>query len=146
MDISVITNSMVDGSLEALLLGGGVSLVLQMFKSWLSVQSKRLITILLIIFSVGATALHYLLDATNADPALFGQTTAAVVGLATLAYRILIKPATQLLVDARAFREQTQLGVAAAASTIPEAYTEATPTLLDEPTNYEENLETETDF
>lgn len=94
---------------------GIVSLLLQRFKKWFSLQSDKVITFFLVVLSALPAAYEALVAASVANPELFGAYTAMIMGAAQVVYRFLIKPFSNLVNDAKKLRdEQLQLKTRAA--------------------------------
>ena len=126
-----IIGSIPEAAYLAVFAGLGVSIVLQVFKKWLALQSDKLVTFLLMLMSFIPVALDYVMNQVAQNPAVLGSKTFLVMGLATTAYRYIVKPATTILEDAKKFRETTPEGetTEVVEEPTPEAATEvATPT------------------
>jgi len=91
---------------QALVASGIVSVVLQALKKWLSLQSPKVINTLLFVVSSLTVGLNWLLSSSASNPTLLGQQTAAIAGLSGLLYQFFIKPASNVLSDAKQLREQ----------------------------------------
>lgn len=84
----------------------GISVILEGLKHKLSLQSDKVITFLLGALSFMAAAIDYLTQASLANPTILGQETVAIVGLATILYRYVVKPLTNLVKDAKEYRQR----------------------------------------
>jgi hypothetical protein len=84
----------------------GISGIVQTIKHKIGdgLSDKTLAGILTALSAVGA-ATDYLLGQAAQNPSVLGAHTAALVGLATLAYRFIVKPVYNLIVDAKAYRD-----------------------------------------
>jgi hypothetical protein len=91
---------------------GIVSILLQNVKRWLSLQSDKVIHFLLVVFSFATVAVNYLVGAASQNPKVLGPETIMLVGGATTIYRFLIKPASNLLIDANKERERKARAIA----------------------------------
>lgn len=124
-NISDVVNNIPTSTYTALgltLAAAGVSILLQLLKKWLSLQSDKVITILFIGLSFATAALDYLLSNASDNPKVLALRTFFLAGLATPIYRFLVKPATQLLVDAKIERERKAKSVAPVVNKeVPEA-------------------------
>lgn len=110
-----------------LILGAaGVSVFTQVLKKILAVENEKVIMTLFMAASFAASGLEYLLSQTNLPPTVLGINTALIIGIATPLYRFAIKPASRLLSDFKAYRNQVssklnELETLNAAAALPEA-------------------------
>lgn len=84
----------------------GVSALLQKFKKWFSLQSEKVITATLGLLSFVPVAIGYISAEVATNPAYLGPYTLTIMGGATVAYRFVIKPLTNILLDAKAERQR----------------------------------------
>jgi len=109
--LTEILNNVPAGTYWAVLAGFGVSLILQLLKKWLALQSEKVINFLLGALSFVTVAIQYLTTAVSQNPSVLGSRTTAVVTAALAAYHFKylgIKDLTQLLRDAKAYRERKE--------------------------------------
>lgn len=100
-----LLNEIPNGAYIAVVGGLVASLFLQGLKKWLDLQSDKVITLVLISMSFIISAIDYLMQAVAVSPMALGQDTATIVGIATAFYRFIIKPANNLVVDAKTLRQ-----------------------------------------
>lgn len=114
---------------------GGVTVLLQLVKKWLSVQSDKVVNVLLVVFSAIPVAVNYLLQTVTVNPGTLGARTAAIVGLSTVLYQQLVKPTTNLLRDAKIERERRERLLAESTPlTTPIVTDEQVSELVEDPT------------
>lgn len=125
--INTMLDSVPDKSLMYLLIGVAISVALQFFKRWLSIQSDKVITFMLGAFSFIVVAIDYLISQAAQNPSILGGNTLMFMGATTTLYHYVVKPMTNIVRDAKAFREvqETQALTGAAVATV------ATPSLLE---------------
>lgn len=113
---------------------GGVSVVLQLAKKWLSLQSEKVVNFLLAVFSFIPVAVQYVIQAAQQNPAILGQRTAVIMGLSTVLYHQLVKPTTNLLKDAKAERERRERVTAVSTPEQPLVTDEDVSDIIEDPT------------
>jgi hypothetical protein len=88
-------------------LGGGLLAtgVVQFLKKKLSLESDKVLMTLLFSTSFVEVAVNYLNSQVSQNPTVLGQRTAAIAGIATALYRLAVKPASNILTDAKALRD-----------------------------------------
>lgn len=83
----------------------GLSTLLQALKHWffkeLSAQALMALTTL---FAFLGSAIPYFESTIKSNPTILGQHTAALLGVMTLAYRYVVSPGYNLLIDAKSYR------------------------------------------
>lgn len=104
-----VVNHIPDGTWLVIVAGSLVSILLQFIKKWLDLQSDKVVTLLLNVFSFIATSLHYIIAAGAANPLVLGQQTVLIVGISTILYRYIFKDATTYLAVKRDARKQKKL-------------------------------------
>lgn len=107
------------GAYLALAGGLGVSLLTEMAKKYLSLQSDKVITFLVLALSFATSAIEYIITAVAQNPGILGTHTASVLAASTLAYRFIVKPAKNLLGDAKSFRNNTLAHVVSPLADMP---------------------------
>jgi hypothetical protein len=90
-----------------LILGLGllVSVVTEFIKKWLVTLGDKRITAILTFLSGIAGFIETAVAQLQANPLILGQNTALIIGVSTLAYRFIVKPAVNLINDAKLLRE-----------------------------------------
>lgn len=92
----------------AILGAGVVSVLLQLTKQWLSLQSDKIITFLLGVFSFLVVSIDYVTQAVAQSPAVLGQRTATIMGVTQLVYRYAVKPGYNVVKDAKEYRARKE--------------------------------------
>jgi len=109
--VTEILNNVPNGTYLAVGAGFAVSLILQLLKKWLALQSEKVINFLLGALSFITVAIQYLTTAVSQNPSVLGTRTTAVVTAALAAYHFKylgIKDLSNLLKDAKAYRERKE--------------------------------------
>jgi hypothetical protein len=78
---------------DALLAAGIISPTLVGFKKWLSIQSERVMILLVILVSLGTVTSHYLLTVPTHDPSIIGVQTAVLAFMTQPVFFFIVKPA-----------------------------------------------------
>lgn len=99
-----LLNNIPTGTYEAIGAALGISVLLQGIKKWLSIQSDKVVAFLLSGLSFITVAIDYLMQAVHTNPSILGQQSVTIVGLSTILYRFMIKPASTLVADAKEYR------------------------------------------
>lgn len=106
----------------------GLSGLLQAVKHWffkeLSAQATMTLTGL---FAFLASAIQYGESAVKGNPTILGQHTALLVGVMTFAYRFIVSPGYNLLVDAKTYRAGTPAVTTPSVGTVVTLDTTAAP-------------------
>ena len=89
--------------------GAGVSVVAQFILRWFESLSPRGKVFVVGALSFIGSAIQYLASAAASDPAVLGAYTAQVLGFATIFYRVVVQPFSNLLTEAKSFREGVAL-------------------------------------
>lgn len=123
-DIFTILSAVPNGAVYALALSLLIPLLVQSVKKRLDVQSDKVITTLVGLFSFAGVAIEGLISATAVNPTMLGKDTFMVVGIISFVYRFLIKPASKFTNDVREFRERkvrldAEKAATAAAAAVP---------------------------
>lgn len=85
----------------------GVSVLLQKLKTWLSMQSDKVVTFWLALLSAVPAVIDFI-NSNSTQLAMIVPHTATIAGAATFIYRYVTKPATNLLNDAKLERERRE--------------------------------------
>lgn len=96
---------------------GIVSLALQVIKHKAEVQSKKVINFMLGAISFVTVAIHYLVQVAPQNPRVLALQTFLLMGVSSPLYVYLIKPIYSILLDAKAFRTNTDTSLSVPAST-----------------------------
>jgi hypothetical protein len=83
-----------------------VSVLLQVIKKWLSIQSDKIITFILGSLSFLTVGFDALTQQVAQNPSLLGPKTFMLMGLATTVYRYAVKPASTLMQEVKELRER----------------------------------------
>ena len=132
--INSILDSVPDKTLIYVLIGLLISVGLQFFKRWLSIQSDKVITFMLGAFSFIVVAIDYLISQAAQNPSILGGNTLMFMGATTTLYHYVVKPMTNIVRDAKAYREAPNVIPTEDGSVVVPAATVAavaTPSLLD---------------
>lgn len=89
-----------------------------------SLSPSALVSITTVV-SFLASALQWFSQQVHANPGLLGQHTIVVFGASTLAYRFLVGPVYNLLLDGQKYRSQSSAAIAPSAPTASVAPAEA---------------------
>lgn len=87
---------------------GIVSVLLQKFKNWFKLQSDKVIVVMLGLLSFIPAALDYVNSVAAENPLVLGRNTLVIMGLSQPLYRFVIKPLTDVLIDAKAERARRE--------------------------------------
>lgn len=122
MDFTAIITALLNVPTEfyVLILGaGGVSVLTQVSKKLLSLESEKVIMFVFTSIAFLASALEYLLYSANLPPTVLGINTVVIMGIATPIYTFAVKPATLFIRDVQIYRDQINAKVAAVVASAP---------------------------
>lgn len=96
----------------------GLSGLLQAIKHWFFKElSPQALMTLTGVFAFLASAVQYADSTVKSNPTILGQHTAVLVGVMTFAYRYVVSPGYNLLVDAKTYRQTQETTTTATAGT-----------------------------
>lgn len=103
--ITTLLNAIPDGTFYVVAVGLVVSILLQVFKHWLQLQSDKVITFLLMCLSFISVAIDFLTQTVAQNPTAMGAKTFLIMGVSTTLYRYIVKPVTGIVQDAKVYRD-----------------------------------------
>lgn len=115
----------------ALFAASGLPILIQKIKTWVGLQNPKVIMTVTATLSFATAVIPFILVTAGQNLATLGPRWVAVIGIATLAYRYVIQPATAFLVNYKSYKANAATTVTTSVITstpIPQAVVDAVTT------------------